>query len=212
MNQDNIPNIQFFENIRISFFQRIQLFIKYVFDRIFAFILIILLLPLFFVIALLVYIDDGWPIFFIQQRIGLNGKLFKMYKFRTFKVIQDNKDIHTYQGDPRITRFGNFLREASLDELPQLFNILLGDMSFVGPRPNLPEQYQQLNHIQKKRTLVKPGITGLAQINGRNTIPWEKRIIYDLMYIRNYSILLDLYILLKTLLVVIKREGVWEKK
>ncbi|MCS7165521.1 MAG: sugar transferase [Candidatus Calescibacterium sp.] len=212
MKQDNVPDITLFENLSITFFQRVQLFIKYVLDRILAFILLILLLPLFLIIALLVYLDDGWPIFFVQQRVGLNGRIFKMYKFRTFKIIQENKDIHTYKGDPRITRFGIFLRETSLDELPQLFNILLGDMSFVGPRPNLPEQYQQLTHIQKKRTLIKPGITGLAQINGRNTIPWEKRIIYDLIYIKHYSLLLDIYIVLKTPLVVIRREGVWEKK
>lgn len=199
------------KEINFTPFQRIQLFLKYCMDRVLAFILLILLLPLFIVIALLIYIDDGLPVFFIQERAGLNGKPFKMYKFRTFKVIQEDKSINTYKGDPRITRVGRFLRESSLDELPQLLNILLGHMSFVGPRPMLVQQYEILDSFQKQRALVKPGVTGLAQINGRNLIPWEKRIEYDLKYIENFSILLDFYILLKTFFVVLKREGVWEK-
>ncbi|MFN3995692.1 MAG: sugar transferase [bacterium] len=199
------------KEINFTPFQRIQLFLKYFLDRVLAFILLILLLPLFIIIALLIYIDDGLPVFFIQERAGLNGKPFKMYKFRTFKVIQEDKSINTYKGDPRITRVGRFLRESSLDELPQLLNILLGHMSFVGPRPMLVQQYEILDSFQKQRALVKPGVTGLAQINGRNLIPWEKRIEYDLKYIENFSILLDFYILLKTFFVVLKREGVWEK-
>ncbi|MFN4219702.1 MAG: sugar transferase [bacterium] len=199
------------KEINFTPFQRIQLVFKYFMDRVLAFILLILLLPLFIVIALLIYIDDGLPVFFIQERAGLNGKPFKMYKFRTFKVIQEDKSINTYKGDPRITRVGRFLRESSLDELPQLLNILLGHMSFVGPRPMLVQQYEVLDSFQKQRALVKPGVTGLAQINGRNLIPWEKRIEYDLKYIKNFSILLDFYILFKTFFVVLKREGVWEK-
>lgn len=180
-------------------------------DRVLAFVLLIVLFPLFIIIALLIYFDDGWPVFFIQERAGLNGKPFKMYKFRTFKVIQEDKSINTYKDDPRITKVGRFLRESSLDELPQLLNILLGQMSFVGPRPMLVEQYEKLDSFRKQRTLVKPGITGLAQINGRNSIPWEKRIEYDLKYIRNFSLLFDLYILFKTFFIILKREGIWEK-
>ncbi|MCS7244338.1 MAG: sugar transferase [Candidatus Calescibacterium sp.] len=210
MNHDS--TVDFFKDIRISSFQKYQLAFKYIFDRVFALVLLIILLPVFLIISVCIYLDDGWPIFFIQLRVGLHGRPFKMLKFRTFKILQQDGSIHTYKGDPRITRVGRFLRETSLDELPQLINIILGHMSFIGPRPNLPEQYQQLNDIQKKRTLVKPGITGLAQINGRNTIPWEQRIIYDLTYIKNYSLLLDVYIIIRTIFVVIKREGVWEKK
>lgn len=195
--------------IKLSKFQKIQLFIKYFLDRFLALFLIIFCLPFFFIISLIIFLDDGLPIFFIQERVGLAGKPFKMFKFRTFKVKQENNDINTYKDDPRITKFGRFLRETSLDELPQLINILLGQMSFIGPRPNLVEQYNQLDDYQKQRVLVKPGITGLAQINGRNSIPWEKRIYYDLKYIQNYSLLLDLYILYRTIFVVIKREGVW---
>lgn len=201
-----------FKDINFSSSQRFQLMIKYFFDRVLAMFFLILLFPLFLIISFLIVLDDGWPVFFVQERTGLKGKVFKMYKFRTFKVFQENKDIHTYKDDPRITRFGRFLRETSLDELPQLINILLGQMSFVGPRPNLPEQYEKLNEIQKQRTLIKPGITGLAQINGRNTIPWEKRIYYDLIYIKNFSLLLDIFILYKTVFVVLKKEGVWQEK
>ena len=197
--------------INLNTWQFIQIKTKYFFEPFLALILLILLLPLFFVIALMIYVDDGLPIFFMQERVGLNGKIFKMYKFRTFKVNQENKDIHTYKSDPRITRVGKYLREFSLDELPQLINIILGDMSFIGPRPMLPEQHQKLSDLQKQRVVVKPGITGLAQINGRNSISWDKRIEFDIKYIHDYSILLDLYIFFKTFFIIFKREGVWEK-
>lgn len=113
--------------------------------------------------------------------------------------------------DPRISRIGSIIRRYSLDELPQLINILKGEMSFIGPRPNLPFQYKELNDIQKQRYLVKPGITGLAQINGRNKIKWEERINYDLIYIKNYNLLLDMWILYKTIFIVFSGEGVYEK-
>lgn len=200
-----------FGNISIDYFKRLQLFLKYLLDKVLAIFLLIIFLPLFIVISLLVVLDDGFPIFFVQERVGLNGKVFKMFKFRTFRVSQNNKDIHTFKNDPRITRVGFFLREYSLDELPQLFNIILGQMSFVGPRPMLPQQHQELDEIAKQRVLVKCGITGLAQINGRNSISWEKRFFYDLLYIKNYSLLLDLFIIFKTIFVVFKKEGVWEK-
>jgi len=208
---DNSSVIDFseFKNLSIEN-KKFQLLVKYSFDRIFAFILLILLFPLFVFIGFFIVLDDGFPVFFIQERVGLNGKTFKMFKFRTFKVKQENKDIHTYRDDPRITRVGKILRELSLDELPQLFNILLGQMSFIGPRPILPFQYQELDDIVKQRTLVKPGVTGLAQINGRNSIPWTKRFYFDLLYIKNYSLFLDCYIMFKTVILVLKREGVWE--
>ncbi|MGB9639020.1 MAG: sugar transferase, partial [bacterium] len=180
-------------------------------DRGFAFILIILLLPIFFIISLLILLEDGFPIFFIQERVGLNGKIFKMYKFRSFKKNVDLSNVYTYSQDPRISKIGKIIRRYSLDELPQLINIIKGEMSFIGPRPNLPFQYQELNDIQKQRYLVKPGITGLAQINGRNKINWEQRIYYDLIYIKNYSLFLDIWILYKTFFVVLSGEGVYGK-
>ncbi|MGC8733554.1 MAG: sugar transferase [bacterium] len=197
--------------IKLSNIQKFQLFIKYLLDRGFAFILIILLLPIFFIISLLILLEDGFPIFFIQERVGLNGKIFKMYKFRSFKKNVDLSNVYTYSQDPRISKVGKIIRRYSLDELPQLINIIKGEMSFIGPRPNLPFQYQELNDIQKQRYLVKPGITGLAQINGRNKINWEQRIYYDLIYIKNYSLFLDIWILYKTFFVVLSGEGVYEK-
>ncbi|MCX7870659.1 MAG: sugar transferase [bacterium] len=197
--------------IKLTNFQKFQILIKYFFDRIFAFIFIVLLLPVFFIISLLIILEDGFPVFFIQERVGLNGKIFKMYKFRSFRKNVDLSNVYTYSKDPRISRIGSIIRRYSLDELPQLINILKGEMSFIGPRPNLPFQYKELNDIQKQRYLVKPGITGLAQINGRNKIKWEERINYDLIYIKNYNLLLDMWILYKTIFVVFSGEGVYEK-
>lgn len=187
--------------IKLTNFQKFQILIKYFFDRIFAFIFIVLLLPVFFIISLLIILEDGFPVFFIQERVGLNGKIFKMYKFRSFRKNVDLSNVYTYSKDPRISRIGSIIRRYSLDELPQLINILKGEMSFIGPRPNLPFQYKELNDIQKQRYLVKPGITGLAQINGRNKIKWEERINYDLIYIKNYNLLLDMWILYKAIFI-----------
>jgi len=197
--------------IKLTNFQKFQILIKYFFDRIFAFIFIVLLLPVFFIISLLIILEDGFPVFFIQERVGLNGKIFKMYKFRSFRKNVDLSNVYTYSKDPRISRIGSIIRRYSLDELPQLINILKGELSFIGPRPNLPFQYKELNDIQKQRYLVKPGITGLAQINGRNKIKWEERINYDLIYIKNYNLLLDMWILYKTIFIVFSGEGVYEK-
>ena len=197
--------------IKLTHFQKFQLKFKYLLDRILAFILLILLLPLMLIISILILIEDGMPIFFIQERVGINGKIFKMYKFRSFKRDADLSNVYTYSDDPRISKIGKIIRRYSLDELPQLINIIKGEMSFIGPRPNLPFQYEQLNDIQKQRYLVKPGITGLAQINGRNKLTWEERINYDLLYIKNYSLLLDIWILYKTFFIVISGEGVYER-
>jgi len=197
--------------IQLTNFQKFQLSIKYLLDKIFAILLFILLLPVFLIISLLIILEDGYPVFFVQDRVGLNGKIFKMYKFRSFKKNADLSNIYTYSNDPRISKVGKFIRRFSIDELPQLINIIKGDMSFIGPRPNLPFQYQTLNDIQRQRYLVKPGITGLAQINGRNKLKWEERIYYDLIYIKNYNLLLDLYILYKTFFIVISGEGVYER-
>lgn len=188
--------------------------IKHLMDRFFSIILLLLLLPLFILISILIKLDGQGSVFFTQERIGRAGKPFMIYKFRTMvpNAIQMGNGIYTDENDPRITRIGRFLRRTSLDELPQLFNILKGDMSFIGPRPTVQEQVQQYDSFQRKRLLMKPGITGLAQVNGRNSISWPERIQFDVQYIENWSIGLDISILFKTFVVILKQEGLYGKK
>lgn len=191
--------------------------IKAVLDRIFAGIVLILLLPLFLIIAFCIKLDSKGPVIFTQKRLGFNGKPFKMYKFRTmYQGVQDlrQKDGSTYIGekDERVTTTGSFLRRTSLDELPQLVNILKGDMSFIGPRPDLIDHYKMYTEYEKKKLTVKPGITGYAQCMGRNSIPWKERIKLDVYYIDNYSLLFDVKILFMTIVSVIKGKGIYSNK
>ncbi|HYE82846.1 MAG TPA: sugar transferase [Clostridia bacterium] len=188
--------------------------IKHLLDRIFSFILLVLLSPLFTVIAILIKLDSKGPVLFIQQRVGKDHRLFDIYKFRTMvpDAVNIGSGVYTEENDPRITRVGRFLRKTSLDELPQLLNILKGEMSFIGPRPTLAYQVEQYNAFQKKRLLMRPGVTGLAQINGRNSISWPERIEYDVWYVECYSLGLDFKILLKTFLVIFKQEGLYGEK
>lgn len=165
-------------------------FIKRLLDIIISFVFIILLLPLFFIISILIIIIDRNNALFFQTRTGLNGKEFKIYKFRTIK-------------NEEITKIGKFLRKTSLDELPQFFNVLFGHMSFIGPRPWIPDYYKRFNREQKRRVLVRPGIIGLAQVNGRNKIDIFTKIKYDLEYIDNISFMMDLKILLKSIKAVL---------
>ena len=174
---------------------------KSLLDLLFALILLIALSPLLFVIYILVYLTLGKPVFFIQERPGLNNKIFKLIKFRTMQNKFNKKNI-LLPDNKRLTRFGRFLRASSLDELPSLVNVLKGEMSFVGPRPLLVEYLKFYNEEQLKRHMVKPGITGLAQVNGRNTIDWNQKFKYDLLYIKKISFLMDINILLKTILKV----------
>ena len=154
--------------------------------------------------------DDRGQIFFKHPRPGLNGDEFIIWKFRT--MIPDADALLTngwhVRNVNRLTRVGRILRLWSLDELPQLFNIIRGEMSFIGPRPGLCEHVDRYTEDQKKRFLMKPGITGLAQVNGRNTLKWSKRIEYDIEYIKNFSLLLDLKILVRTVKVILLREGI----
>lgn len=185
--------------------------IKYFVDRVCSILLIVLLYPLFLLIGIAIKLDDGSTIFFKQKRSGLNGNIFKIWKFRTMVPNADSlldKNGCCIHGINRITRVGKVLRYLSLDELPQLINIIKREMSFVGPRPALYEHMSRYTSLQKRRFLMKPGITGLAQINGRNTLKWSKRIDYDIEYIQNYSIWLDIKILLKTIKMVFFREGI----
>ncbi len=179
-------------------------------DRVLAFFLIILFSPFIVITALLVYFGIGRPILFKQVRPGFNEKLFTIYKFRTMTDARDEQG-ELLPDEKRLTSIGKFIRKTSLDELPQLFNVLKGDMSFVGPRPLLVEYLKLYNKEQRRRHNVKPGITGWAQVNGRNTISWEERFKYDVWYVDNQSLLLDLKILWLTLKKVIKKEDVVPK-
>ena len=181
--------------------------IKRVFDLILSILCLLLFLPLIMVLTLLIYIKMGPPIFFRQQRPGLGGKPFYIYKFRTMTNKTDSAGKLLDDQD-RLTGFGEVLRRFSLDELPQLYNVLKGDLSFVGPRPLLMEYLERYTKEQFRRHAVKPGITGWAQVNGRNAISWSEKFTYDLWYVDNQNLWLDLKILWLTLINVIRTEGI----
>ena len=185
--------------------------IKGCLDFLGAWIGLILLSPLIYLIGFLIRIDSPGPIFFRQERIGKDGKPFMSYKFRSMvdNATSMGLGLNVAVNDDRITRVGKFLRNTSLDELPQLFNVLKGEMSIVGPRPTLRVQVERYGAKERRRLEVKPGITGWAQINGRNAIPWEDRIKMDVWYVNNWSLWLDMKILGRTLKTVLKREGLY---
>ncbi len=180
---------------------------KRVFDFLVALCAILTLLPVIIIVALLIRFKLGSPILFTQDRPGLNGKVFKMMKFRTMLDGKD-KQGNLLPDDERMTPFGAFLRSTSLDELPGLFNVLKGDMSLVGPRPLLVQYLPLYNAEQARRHNVRPGITGWAQVNGRNAISWEQKFKLDVWYVDNQSLLLDFKILLLTVKKVFVREGI----
>lgn len=168
---------------------------------------IIALAPVFLLVAVLVRKKLGKPVIFCQERPGLNEKIFKMYKFRSMTDARDaNGDL--LPDEVRLTKFGKFLRSTSLDELPELFNILKGDMSFVGPRPLLVRYLPYYTEKEKHRHDVKPGLTGYAQINGRNYVTWEEKFVMDLFYIEHISFTTDLKIIMKTIITVFKRSNI----
>ena len=181
---------------------------------------LILLSPLFLVVALLVK-RDGGPVFFLQSRVGLNGELFKMVKFRSMRtdaeevkkrLMEQNEGngvLFKMKDDPRITPIGKFIRKYSIDELPQLWNVFIGDMSLVGPRPPLVEEVEQYEDIAYRRLLVKPGITGLWQVSGRSDLSWEESVRLDLYYVENWSLTGDFIILLRTVRAVFAKEGAY---
>ena len=168
---------------------------------------IILLCWLYLILFILVRVKLGSPVLFRQQRPGKNEKIFTLYKFRTMTDARDENG-NLLPDEVRLTAFGKMLRSTSLDELPELFNILKGDMSLIGPRPLLVKYLPLYNEEQKHRHDVRPGLTGLAQVNGRNAISWEKKFEYDVEYVRNLSFLLDCRILLQTVKAVVQREGI----
>ena len=181
--------------------------IKNLFDRILALFLIILFSPIYIVVSLLIFFKMGSPILFRQKRPGYKEKIFGIYKFRTMTNEKDEFG-NLLPDDKRLVGIGKFIRSTSLDELPQLFNVLKGDMSFVGPRPLLEEYLPLYNEKQKRRHDVKPGITGWAQVNGRNAISWEQKFDYDVWYVDNQSFWLDIKILWLTFLKVVKRSDI----
>ena len=182
-------------------------FFKRPMDFMLSLMAIIVLSPVFLIVAIPVRTKLGSPVLFKQKRPGLNEEIFLMYKFRTMTDRRDeNGDL--LPNEMRHTRFGKFLRSTSLDELPGLFNILKGDMSIIGPRPLLVEYLPLYNPHQKKRHDVRPGLSGLAQVKGRNAITWERKFEYDIQYVNNISFIIDIKIIFETLLKVFKREGV----
>jgi len=201
----NLPTFQLSRNKPKRFIYK--KYFKRPMDFILSLCAIIVLSPLMLIIALLVRIKLGSPVIFKQKRPGLNEKIFTLYKFRT---MTDEKDENgeLLPDSVRLTKFGKFLRSTSLDELPELFNILKGDMSIVGPRPLLVEYLPLYNEHQKRRHEVRPGLSGLAQINGRNAITWEKKFDYDVEYVDNVSFIGDWKIILLTFIKVFKREGI----
>jgi undecaprenyl phosphate N,N'-diacetylbacillosamine 1-phosphate transferase len=182
-------------------------YFKRLFDFIVSLIAFIVLSPLLLFLSLIVRIKLGSPIIFKQKRPGLNEKVFTLYKFRTMKNSKDEHGVLLPDSE-RLTKFGKFLRATSLDELPSLLNIIKGDLSIVGPRPLLVEYLSLYNDEQKKRHLVRPGLTGLAQVKGRNAISWEEKFDLDLLYMSKISLFYDIMIILLTIKKVIFREGI----
>ena len=180
---------------------------KRLFDFFISLLLIVIFCWLIIIVAFFVRVKLGKPVVFTQPRPGKNGKVFNVYKFRSMTDERDEQG-DLLPDEIRLTKFGQLLRKLSLDELPQLFNVLKGDMSFVGPRPLLVEYLPLYNERQSRRHEVRPGITGWAQVNGRNAISWEQKFEYDVWYVENQSLLLDFKILLLTVKKVFIREGI----
>lgn len=191
---------------------------KYFFKRVFDLILALIALPFWFIILVIIgpiiYVQDKGSIFYNAPRLGKNGKVFKMYKFRSMKMNAPdlrNDDGSTFnaEDDPRLTRIGKFIRKTSLDETPQLLNILKGDMSIIGPRPDLPEHLELYEGNEERKLEIRPGVTGYNQAYFRNTVPWKERIQNDIYYIDHLSSWLDIKIFFKTAISVLKREDVF---
>ena len=179
---------------------------KRLFDIAVSAMLLLCLLPFFLVIAIFIRLDSRGPVFFKQIRFGRYGKLFILYKFRTMTDFPRQAVDEVMPGNPEVTSVGVILRRFKIDELPQLWNVLRGDMSIVGPRPGIADQLKDLNDVGKKRLLVRPGLTGLAQVHGNIYLPWSERWRYDAEYVEKQSFILDCWILWRTLFVIIGGE------
>jgi len=192
-------------------------YFKSIIDWIIAFIALIILFPIFLLVAIAIKLDSKGPVFFRQERLGYKGKVFTIYKFRTMKVDQIENDVNhkLFENDPRITRIGRFIRKTSIDELPQLFNILKGEMSFIGPRPPLtyfPKKINEYNEFEKQRFYVKPGISGLAQIRCREEHDWNVNIPIDIEYVQNFSIKNDINLFVKSLFSFFRTNNIYRKE
>ena len=183
--------------------------IKRLFDATLSGVGLLLSLPLWIVIPAAIKLEDGGPVFFPQARVGLGGRVFKALKFRSMVTDADRRfgPMQARENDPRITRIGHVLRKTSLDELPQLWNVVRGEMSLVGPRPPIPYEVEAYELWHRKRLDMKPGLTGLWQVSGRNRLPFEEMVRLDLFYIENWSLLLDIKIILRTGFVMLSGEG-----
>ncbi|HNX53065.1 MAG TPA: sugar transferase [Pontiellaceae bacterium] len=198
------------------------LVIKRLMDVVCSLMAIILLIPLFVVVSVLIVLEDGWPVLYVQQRVGINGRIFNFYKFRSMRRDADRlKDqlmaqnesadgvIFKMKKDPRVTRIGRILRRFSIDEAPQFFNVLSGDLSLVGPRPPIPSEVAQYTLEERKRLHVKPGLTCLWQIGGRSEIPFEQQVRLDMEYIHSRGLWQDIRIMLKTVPAVLFGRGAY---
>ena len=192
--------------------RKFQLFIKRAFDLTVSLIVLLVLIaiPVLIVVPILIKLTSKGPAVFTQKRVGKDGKIFKIYKFRTMLIPEESFDKDGNQLEPkqRITKVGRFLRKTSLDELMQLFNIINGTMSIVGPRPTLPDQVERYTDYHRQRLAMRPGVTGWAQVNGRNNLNWNQKIEYDIEYVNKFSLWMDIKILFKTVAVVFKSEGI----
>lgn len=188
---------------------------KPLFDWIIASIAFLILIPLFLLVAIAIRMDSRGPVFFLQNRLGKRGEVFKIIKFRSMQVDHlSSKDNKLYENDPRITRVGGFIRKTSIDELPQLINILKGEMSFIGPRPpitSFPKNYEDYTEFEKQRFEVKPGISGLAQIRCREIHDWNINIPIDVEYVKNLSFRNDLMLFLVSLTAFLKTDNIYRK-
>ncbi|MDY0278111.1 MAG: sugar transferase [Acholeplasma sp.] len=187
-----------------------ETFFKRMFDLIVSIVALILLGPLLLFISCLVCINYGFPVIFVQERPGYQEKIFKLYKFRSM-TNEKNQHGELLHDDKRLKTFGKFLRSTSLDELPSLINIIKGELSIVGPRPQLVKDMVFMSKEQRMRHLTRPGLTGLAQISGRNSISWEEKLNYDLNYLSDIKFSKDIRIILKTVFKVLKRDGISQK-
>jgi len=190
----------------------LQLALKRVFDVALASIALIAGFPLFMLIALLVKLSSPGPVFFVQERVGLHGRKFRMIKFRTMLETDDKRPalVWSVEEEARVTKIGRFLRDYALDEFPEAINVLKGDMSVIGPRPPLPEQADRYSERQRKVFQMRPGMLSWAFVNGRRSIPVDQRIEHHIWYVENWSLWLDIQIFFRGLLVILKREGVNE--
>ncbi len=192
--------------------RKFQLFIKRAFDLTVSLIMLLamIVIPVMIVIPIVIKLTSKGPAVFTQERVGKNGKVFKIYKFRTMLIPEERfaADGRPLEPKESITKIGAFLRKTSLDELMQIFNVINGTMSFVGPRPTLPYQVENYNERQKTRLNMRPGVTGWAQVNGRNDLGWSEKIEYDIEYIEKFSLWLDIKILFRTVAVVLKQDGI----